>query len=155
MSNSSSVKSSRGKVLFISLIIAILIAIGLYVAGLMKGRAEVSVLQSQLTQAQAHLAISQNQQYLMQADAALYHTAIDLDQRNFGTANDRLKEAADALGKVTQDSTNLNLAGIAQLRSSITALNINVAVNLEDQRTQVLTIAMRLDNLIGDKIPAG
>ena len=82
MSNSSSAKSSRGKVILITLIIAVLIAIGLYVAGLMKGRAQISDLQAQLAQSQPQMLIAQNRGYLMEARATLYHTAIDLDERN-------------------------------------------------------------------------
>lgn len=161
MNNKSSAKSSRGKTILISLVIAVLIAIGLFVAGFVKGRAQttnlntqISSLQNQLSQAQTQLADSQNNGFLLRARAALYHTAIDLDERNFGTANDRLIEAADALGKVTQGSGNIDTNAIAKLRSSISAMNINVAVNLEDQRTQVLNFASQLSSLMGDKTPA-
>lgn len=156
MNNQSGVKSSRSKTLLIGIVIAILIAIGLFWAGFVRGRAQVSNLNSQISslqdqasQAKAQLLISQNHTYLLQARAALYHTAIDLDERNFGTANNRLIKAADALGKVTQDSNNMDVNGITELRSSITALKINVAVNLEDQRKQVLDFAARLDDLMG------
>lgn len=142
--------SSRSKTILIGIVIAVLIAIGLFVAGLVKGRAPIAGLQTQLAQTQTQLVISQNHAYLLQAQVALYHTAIDLDQRNFGTANNRLREAADALGKVTQDSSNIDINAIAQLRSSISVMNINVAVNLEDQRAQVLKFATQLDGLMGE-----
>jgi hypothetical protein len=77
----------------------------------------------------------------------LYHTAIDLDQRNFGTANRRLQEAAGALGNMKQDSSTIDMEKITQLHSAIAAMNINVAVNLEDQRKHVLDLASQLDNL--------
>jgi uncharacterized protein HemX len=147
MNNPSGIKSSRGKTMFIGIVIAIFIAIGLFATGYIKGRAQVSTLQSQLTQRDAQLLISQNRSYLMQARAALYHTAIDLDQRNFGTANSRLQEAASALGNMKQDSSTIDMEKIAQLRNAIAAMNINVAVNLEDQRKHVLDLASQLDNL--------
>jgi hypothetical protein len=149
MNNRSGAKSSRGKVLLIGLIIAVLIAIAIFVFGFIKGRAQVSIVQGQLAQAQAQLVISQNQQYLMQADIALYRTATDLDQRNFGIANSRLKSATDALGKISQTAAGVNSAQITQLRNSISAMNINVATNLEDQRAQVLKFASQLDGLMG------
>ena len=85
----------------------------------------------------------------MQADIALYRTATDLDQRNFGIANSRLKSAADALGKISQAAAGANSVQITQLQNSILAMNINVATNLEDQRAQVLKFASQLDDLIG------
>jgi uncharacterized protein HemX len=147
MNNQSGVKSSRAKTIFIGIAIAIVIAIGLFATGYMKGRAQVSPLQSQLAQRDAQLLISQNRGYLMQARAALYHTAIDLDERNFGTANSRLQEAAGALGNMKQDSSTIDMEKITQLHSAIAAMNINVAVNLEDQRKHVLDLASQLDNL--------
>jgi len=148
MNNQSGLKSSRAKVVLIGIVIAVLIAIGLFATGFVKGRAQVSALQSQLTQKDAQLLISQNRGYLMQARAALYHTAIDLDQRNFGTANSRLQEAAGALGNVKQDSSAIDMEKITQLHNAIAAMNINVAVNLENQRAQVLNFASQLDSLM-------
>lgn len=149
MNNTSVVNSSRTKTIIIGIVIAVLIAIALFVAGFLKGRAPIAGLQAQLMQTQAQLVVSQNHSYLVEADAALYHTATDLDQRNFGTGNNRLKEAAVALGNVKQDSSNIDMNGITQLRTSIIAMNINVAVNLEDQRAQVLKFATQVDGLIG------
>lgn len=150
MNNQSIVKSSRGKTILIGIVIAIVIAIGLFATGYIKGRAPVSTLQSQLAQRDAQLLISQNRSYLMEARAALYHTAIDLDQRNFGTANSRLQEAAGALENVKQDSSTIDMEKITQLRSDITAMNINVAVDLENQRKHVLDLASQLNALMGE-----
>ena len=87
----------------------------------------------------------------MQARAALYHCAVDLDQRNFGTANTRLQEASTALSKIEDTSGSLDTQKISSLQKNISQANINVAVNLEKQRRQVLNYVTQLNTLIPEE----
>ena len=82
--------------------VAVALMIALYFGGLLSARSQgaselaaqkkqydgqVSGLQADKQKAEADLAASQNLTHLMQARGSLYRTSLDLDQRNFGTAN--------------------------------------------------------------------
>ncbi len=130
----------------------------IYGIGWWQGRSHVSVedeeiksVQQELKQTQNQLEAVKNYSYLMQARAALYHSAVDLDQRNFGTANTRLQEASTALGKVKDTSADLDAQKISSLQKNISQTNINVAVNLEKQRQQILKYVTQLNALIPEE----
>lgn len=137
--------------------IALLVALCLYGFGRYQGNAalnaqrteydaKLKTSQDELQKAQAQVLAAQNRAYLMEARAALYRTATDLDGRNFGTANSHLQEAAAALGKV--DKAGSDGAQLESLQRDIAAKNINVAINLGSQRAQVLEFAKQLNALV-------
>lgn len=124
----------------------------LYFVGLQAGKAQLASqkagfdverngLQSKVTTAETARDAALNRAAMMEARAALYRTAIDLEARNFGTANAHLKEAASALGSVQNP-------GVEPLRDQIGATDLNVAVNLGDQRASVLGFAEQLNKLM-------
>lgn len=110
----------------------------------------ISAVQDQLQNAQAQLAIASNRNQLLLARTDLYRTAADLDARNFGTANTRLQQAAAALGKVDASGAGVDAQQIATLRDAIAGTNINVATDLQQQRSQVLEFAAQLDAMALD-----
>ncbi len=133
---------------------AVVLALGaiLYFVGLQSGRAQLQAqaakfeverngLNSKVTTAETERDAARDRAALMETRAALYRTAIDLDARNFGTANTHLEEAATALGRVKSPDTS-------QLRGAIEATDLNVAVNLGGQRTQVLGFAEQLNKIM-------
>ncbi|MDJ0735856.1 MAG: hypothetical protein QNJ47_17635 [Nostocaceae cyanobacterium] len=113
---------------------------------------QIESVQQQLQETKAQLAAVENYSYLMQTRAALFHTAVDLDRRNFGTANTHLQEAAVALSKVKDSSGTLNMDKLSSLQKAIAQSNINVAVNLEEQRRRVLSFVKQLDALIPEEL---
>ena len=134
--------------------VAVVLVLGavLYFVGLQSGRAQLAAqaakfdverngLNSKVTTAETARDAALDRAAMMETRAALYRTAIDLDARNFGTANTHLKEAATALGRVKSPDTS-------QLRGEIEATDLNVAVNLGDQRTQVLGFAEQLNKVM-------
>ena len=140
----------------IALGIAIVIGAGLYFGGLKQGRGELAAQKTQyeqqvhagktaLAKSQAELAGVRNHSHMMQARIGLYRTANDLDQRNFGIANQRLREVTDALDQIKTADGGIDTAKVAALRKLIASSNINVATNLQQQRTQILDFAARLD----------
>ena len=146
------------KIILIGVTVSIVTGVAIYGIGWWQGRSHVSVedeeiksVQQELEETQNQLEVVRNYGYLMQARAALYHSAVDLDQRNFGTANTRLQEAYTALGKVEDTSGSLDTQKISSLQKNISQTNINVAVNLEKQRQQVLKYVNRLNNLIPEE----
>lgn len=155
-SEKAAARSPRGKALLIGTAIALAVAAGLYFGGLWQGREQVkaekekialqlNASNASLDTARAELAGASNRSYLMEAQARIYRAIADLDQRNFGIANEQLKLAAGALGKITGPVGALTTQQINQIRTAVAALDLNVAVNLEQQRAMLLQLAKSLD----------
>ena len=150
--NSATGAGSKAKLFLVGALVVLILGAVLYFVGLQSGRAQLSAqaakfdverngLNSKVTTAETARDAALDRAAMMEARAALYRTAIDLDARNFGTANTHLKEAATALGRVKIPDTS-------QLRSAIEATDLNVAVNLGGQRTQVLGFAEQLNKMM-------
>ncbi len=149
------------RTLLIAVGVFVLIAAGLYFLAMSQGRKELAIQKTQyqqqvdqgvqaLNKSQAELAAMRDRNYLMHARVAVYRTAVDLDQRNFGIASGRLNEAAEALGKIGKGSTGIDLTKVAALKQSIETSDFTVAANLESQRTRVLEFAAQLDGIAAD-----
>lgn len=148
--------------LLITMGVVAIIAAGLYFVGLTQGRKELSVQKTQYEQqveegqqklntSNAKLVEASNQNHLMKARVALYRTAVDLDQRNFGMASGRLQEAADALGLIVKsDDSRIDVAKVTALKESIETSDFTVAADLESQRVLVLDFATTLDGIAAD-----
>ena len=143
--------NNKVKLYLVGAVVLLVLGVILYFVGLMAGKAQLSAqaakfgverngLQSQVTTAQAARDAALNRASLMEARAALYRTTIDLDARNFGTANSHLQEAATALSHVKAPDT-------AALQQEIKTTDLNVAVNLGDQRAKVLDFADQLNKI--------
>ncbi|HZF99032.1 MAG TPA: hypothetical protein VEY92_12480 [Pseudoxanthomonas sp.] len=141
-----------------AMLIAAAIVLALLLAAYAWGRLEASsrhqqqtsALQARLDENQRALAQATNRNHLLRARTQLYRAAADLDQRNFGNANDRLRAASAALGEVAADAGDPAAGDIAKLRSAVGATDINVAINLEAQRERILGFARQLDALSGE-----
>ncbi len=145
-------KGDKIKIYLIGALTVFVLGVILYFVGLMAGKAQLSAqaakfgierngLQSQVTTAETARDAALDRSAMMETRAALYRTAIDLDARNFGTANNHLKEAATALASVKGSDT-------AALQQEIGATDLNVAVNLGDQRQKVLGFAEQLNKMM-------
>jgi len=143
---------SKFKKILIGIVIATIAGAALYGAGWFKARSQFSSddeeIKRELQQTKEQLITERNRTYLMEARGDLYDTAVNLDERNFGMANTRLQEAAAALGKVEDTDGNLNISKIQELKQAVAKKNINVAVNLEQQRNTVLSYINVLNKLI-------
>ncbi|MDQ3206736.1 MAG: hypothetical protein M3Q40_09610 [Pseudomonadota bacterium] len=144
--------------LLIAAAVVLLVILGVYYWGNAQTRSQlaaqqtdyeqrIGTTQQQLQATRNELATARNRNQLLMARTDLYRAAADLDQRNFGTANTRLQEAAAALGRVDSSVGGIDTADFAQLRSAIAITNVNVATNLQDQRNLVLNLAARLDEI--------
>ncbi|MBW3549826.1 MAG: hypothetical protein KY442_03085 [Proteobacteria bacterium] len=161
-STASSAKSSTPtRNILIGVLVVALLLLGVYLWGHFQTRSQLSAQQSEheqrmsavegrLQQAQQDLSAANSRNQLLLARTALYRTATDLDQRNFGTASTHLQEAAAALGRVDASTGNINAQQLAALRGSIADMNINVATDLQQQRERVLRLATQLDALAGE-----
>ena len=127
------------------------IAIGLAAAALlfflgwMMGRAPAADLARERDEALVQNAV-------LTAEAEAYRSAVALEARNFGTANDHLRAAAAALGAIPAEGDVPGLAGeaaaaVREVQARLGAADLNVAVDVETQRAEVLGLAARLDSL--------
>ncbi len=145
----------------IGAVVLVVLAGGLYFWGLHQGRGElaaqktqyesrISSVQADLQKQTVELATANNRIAFLQARASIYRTAVDLDRRNFGTANEHLQEAVAFLGKVSGGGAGLDMDQLEVVRTSISQMNINVATDLETQRDQVLKLGSQLDAMMPD-----
>lgn len=150
---------SKFKKILISIVILAIGGVALYGAGWFQARSqfssddepikqELEQAKEQLNQVKEQLITERNRTYLMEARGDLYDTTVNLDERNFGTANTRLQEAAAALGKVEDVNGSVNINKVKELQNAISKTNLNVAVNLEKQRNTVLSYINVLNKLI-------
>jgi hypothetical protein len=148
---------SKVKRILIGIAAALVLAAILYGVGLSQGRAQLAAqktgydgqiqrLQAQVDVGKKELAAAQNGTRLVQARAGLYRTALDLERRNFGTANTHLQESAAMLGQV-QGGGNLDIARLGALKENLAKTDINVATDLEGQRKQMLDFARQVEDL--------
>lgn len=143
---------SKFKKIMIGVVLATIAGAALYGAGWWQGRSQFAgddePIKQELQQTKELLNTATNRAYLMEARGDLYDVTVNLDERNFGMANTRLQEAAAALGKIEDTDGNLNISKIQELQKAVAKKNINVAVNLEQQRNTVLSYINVLNKLI-------
>lgn len=149
---------SKIKLYLIGALVLLVLGAVLYFVGLQAGKAQLSAqaakfgaerngLQSQVKTAETARDDALNRLALTRARAALYRSAIDLDARNFGTANTHVQEAAASLAQSKQ-------ADIELLQKEVAATDLNVAVDLAGQRKKVLGFAEQLTALTPVEIPS-
>ncbi len=147
---------SKVKMILIGIAVALVLAAILYGVGLSQGRAQlaaqktgydgqIQTLQAQVDSDKKELAAAQNSTRLVQARASLYRTALDLEKRNFGTANTHLQESAAMLGQV--QGGDMDMARLGALKENLAKTDINVATDLEGQRKQMLDFARQVEGL--------
>jgi hypothetical protein len=109
-------------------------------------RAEISGLEGERDRAGESLAAARVQLALLRARSLLFETALDLERRNFGTANERLDAAARELDAAREAGGGPE---IEEIRGEIESLDLRVAENLQQQRSLVLALAARLEEVLG------
>jgi hypothetical protein len=109
---------------------------------------QVEAARLEAARAQARLALAEDRIRVLWARSLLYETAVDLDRRNFGTANQHLHEAGEQLKTVREGGPGMDAEQLHALQRDIEGTNLNVATDLEVQRAQVLDFLERLDALL-------
>ena len=130
--------------------LAVLVLAAAFVGGYVVGHGPVDELTSRATEAETRAAAASSRASLMEALALDYRTVLDLDARNFGTANEHLRRTASVLGDV--DTTAVDAARLAALRQRVEGTDINVALDLASQRATVIGFADDLNALMPEPI---
>jgi hypothetical protein len=142
--------------------VGVVLALIAFLVGLLSGRAalteqaeaheaELVERRQELSRAVDELATQRARGHLLQARAAIYRAASDLDRRNFGLANQSIEEAAQALAATEAAPLGIEAGDLAEVHAQVEGLRLEVAADLEEQRTRLLDAAARLDRLIQRK----
>lgn len=142
-----------------ALIAALVIAAGFYLLGRVPAMraaadakaelaAERAAMVQQIAVSDQRLLVAGNRSNLVEARGLLYQAAIDLEQRNFGIANDRLKSAGALLAAITEETPGLDMTAIRTLDAAIAATSLSVGSNLQQQRERVLDFTVQLTAII-------
>ena len=107
--------------------------------------AEISAGAERLAEAQRATVAAESRNALSKARIGLFQALNDLDQRNFGVAGDRLRDAAAQFDAVDAASLGLDPALLSTLKAEIAGTQVLVATDFEQQRLQLLELAARID----------
>ncbi|PYE56593.1 hypothetical protein [Deinococcus yavapaiensis] len=150
MTDPSSTEPRRTNGLPMRLLLALVLGVVLFGAGWYVGQGPVAGLRSNLNDTTKQRDDARVVALVQSTRASLYQSAADLDRRNFGTANTNLQNAAATLARVPADRQTSDLRA---LQSRIAATNVNVAVDLRQQRTTILDFADRVTRLAANLPP--
>lgn len=139
--------------------VALLVALGLYWAGLAHGRSQMAQQKSnyeaqlksardQTQAAQAQAAALQTQNRVMSARGLLYRAAVALDNRNFGTANDDIQKAQQALAPVQPGDPGVDAGRLNAFRKTLGATRIDVATDTGAAHAQIVDLAAQADGIV-------
>ena len=130
-----------------------------YLVGLSTGSAQLEAqrqtyseqyqdIMAELADAQETLAAAQAANDLVTARGHLYRVVVELDRRNFGTAEAYLKQASMALQQVNLQAGGVNPTAFDAIMQAMTRTSIVVTADSEFQRNQVLRLAEQVEALI-------
>ncbi|MDX1419277.1 MAG: hypothetical protein R3181_04870 [Rubricoccaceae bacterium] len=128
--------------------VALMLVVGVlfYAIGRIQGAEPVAGLEARAEAAEAELAAVQDRAQLHEALALTYRATVDLDARNFGTANSRLRAAARALDGLS----GVDGTAVDGLQRAMAETDLTVAADLAQQRAQVLVFAEEIEALLAD-----
>ncbi len=137
------------------LILVVLVVV--FLAGVVVGRAPAPELReraesAELAESQAleRVQALEGRLHGEQALTLLYRGLIDLDARNFGTANERIDAAVNHLGQVDAAAMGADARDFEALRERLGELDIRVAADMAEQRNILTGLAQELNALLGE-----
>ena len=107
--------------------------------------AELAASAERLAASQRATTAAESRAALVKVRLAIFQALNDLDQRNFGVASDRLRDAAALFDGVDAASIGLDPALLSTLKAEIAGTQVLVATDFEQQRLQLLELAARID----------
>ncbi|MDH7569739.1 MAG: hypothetical protein QHJ73_09150 [Armatimonadota bacterium] len=143
------------------LLAALAVAFGL---GYYRGRAQLAAVRSEsVAQVQSaegraadtHRALqaAQASAALARACTALYQAVLSLDERNFGTADTHLRQAAAHLGAVDAGALPVDVARLQALQREVEGTSVSLGADLSAQRAALAAMAERAAALMEEAVP--
>lgn len=125
--------------------------------GIAIGRGPVAELREDVREAQAAEAVALERAQTLEsrlhgeeALTLLYRALLDVDSRNFGIANDRVRAAVQRLEGVDAALLGADPEELDSIRAELAPFDIRVAEDLAGQRSQLTALADRLNRLLGE-----
>lgn len=152
---------SRAKKVSVGALIAIILLVSAYLLGLLHNR-NARMQEVDAYEKRQAILEAQSQSYLRQRDhvqnvgsllrtqVLVYRALADLDARNFGLANDHLSKARTWAAQVKSDGS-IDPLKLKQVVARLQSTNLNVAVNLQQQRAELLQLAADMESLVAVK----
>jgi hypothetical protein len=116
-----------------------------HAAAIAAKEAEVAAAREQTGEARREAAAAAARARLVQVRLGLFKALSDLDQRNFGVASDRLREAASHFDGIDAGAVGVDPAVLAALRAEIEGTEVLVATDFESQRLRIIELAARVE----------
>lgn len=116
-------------------------------AALAAQTAEMAALSAQHAECETALAAADARIALLRTRLGVQRALTDLDQRNFGLANERLIAAATLLQAADPALLEVDPVALGAVREQLAATSLMVASDLEAQRLGLLELAARLEAL--------
>lgn len=107
--------------------------------------AEIAASAERLAEAQRVALVAESRGSLTKVRLAIFQALNDLDQRNFGVASDRLRDAVGYFDAVDAASLGLDPALLSTLKAEVAGTQVLVATDFEQQRLRLLELAARID----------
>lgn len=149
-------KGSRAKSFLIGLVIGLIIALVAYFSGQSKGRAGLEAAQTRAQQAETKAATLEATNRLLQARGLIMRSAMDLEARNFGTAQADVQSAAKLLESAPAGA---DAGRVSAIRSQLESTTVSVSDNVGRQRERLMDLARQMDTLLPPladaSVPAG
>jgi hypothetical protein len=139
-------------------IIIIVAAIVLFAIGWWRGgaapKAQVEQLTTELSESRDSTTAAQRQRdqaragmTLREAQVALLQANMELDRRNFGTANEHIERAGERLATIDAATLTLDEARLEALREELAHTNLNLATDLAEQRSHLNRLAAEINDI--------
>ncbi len=84
---------------------------------------------------------------VLNAKDSLYHSLIELDKRNFGTANSYVRDAEGFLRQVNPNDAGLEEDKLQAVLKAVEVTNIIVVQDVGSQRAHILVLVSQIDRL--------
>lgn len=152
-------KRSSFRPFAIGLVIGALAGLGLYLTARYDWQSRLDLQQAQAQSEKdslfGDLTRTRQAHKLDQARLALLDTRVrlaqalgELDRRNFGLANDHMLAAAAVAKRIDAEALGLNASQVIALSQAVQEAHIEVAEDMEAQRTRIIELTQHYDRLI-------
>ncbi|GEM_PF-3896885 len=129
------------------LVLAVLVG-GAYFAGLNQKNSELQGANARASDLERELSRVGSLNLMLYANDRLYRALIEMDNRNFGTANAYVRDAESLLRRVNPREVGLDEAKFQALQSAVEETRVIVAQDVANQRARILDLIQQLGSLI-------
>ncbi|MSQ15014.1 MAG: hypothetical protein EXR50_04025 [Dehalococcoidia bacterium] len=131
----------------IMVVLATLIG-GAYFIGMNQKSGEVSAANKLSAELQQQVKALNSGNQVLNAKDSLHRSLVELDKRNFGTANSYVREAEAFLREVNPNDAGLAEDKLQAAQKAVEATNLIVVQDVGSHRADILALVSQLDKLV-------